>query len=111
MDPTRNTALEAWMTEHGHSSNTLARELNSALEQITGKPGRFDGRTVRDWKSGRVRWPNSATRVALEAVTGRSAVDLGFVPRGTAPTAPSRLGPLEDDVNRRRFFAGTTGAA
>ncbi|MEV6588158.1 hypothetical protein [Streptomyces acidicola] len=61
MDTTRNAALEAWMAEHGHSSNSLAQDLNRALEHITGRPGRFDGRTVRDWKAGRVKWPNAAT--------------------------------------------------
>ncbi|MFJ8677501.1 XRE family transcriptional regulator [Streptomyces sp. NPDC093589] len=109
MDTTRNTALEAWMNEHGHSSNSLARALNSALEHLTGKPGRFDGRTVRDWRSGRVSWPNTATRRALEDVTGLSPIALGFVPRGRTPstTAP----PQEDPMKRRTIVAGGIAAA
>ncbi|MFJ2171855.1 hypothetical protein ACIOHE_02920 [Streptomyces sp. NPDC087851] len=103
MDPTRNTALEAWMAEHGHSSNSLARDLNRALEHITGRSGKFDGRTVRDWKSGRVKWPNTATRVALEQVTGLDATELGFMPRGKTPAALTSLAPSEDPLHRRTF--------
>lgn len=70
MDATRNIVLEAWMDEHGFSSNSLASAVNLALERLTGRLGRCDGRQVRDWRSGRVRWPNTATRKALEDVTG-----------------------------------------
>ncbi|MFB7998816.1 XRE family transcriptional regulator [Streptomyces sp. NPDC056002] len=109
MDTTRNEALEAWIEEHGHSSNSLARAANSALERITGKLGKYDGRTVRDWRSGRVRWPNAATRRALEAVTGLTAVDLGFVPRGQpSSTAPP---PQEDPMHRRTLVTGAITAA
>ncbi|MFE7780605.1 hypothetical protein [Streptomyces nigrescens] len=110
MDATRNSALEEWMAEHEYSSNGLARELNSALEDLTGRPGTFDGRTVRDWKSGRVTWPNSVTRAALRAVTGLEPADLGFVPRGKPPSAPSLAETPEDHVNRRRFGAATAAA-
>ncbi|MEU6331529.1 hypothetical protein ABZ851_30260 [Streptomyces sp. NPDC047049] len=111
MDATRNAPLVAWMAEHEFSSNGLARELNSALEDLTGKPGRYDGRTVRDWKAGRVTWPNSVTRKALTAVTGLDPTALGFVPRGKPPAATSPLVPPEDDVNRRRFCGAATAAA
>ncbi|MER5969689.1 XRE family transcriptional regulator [Streptomyces sp. NPDC002055] len=109
MDATRNSALEEWMAEHEHSSASLARELNSALENLTGRPGKYDGRTVRDWKSGRVTWPNRLTREALKTVTGLDPTDLGFVPRGK-PAAPSPLVIPEDDVNRRRFGVITAAA-
>ncbi|MEU6680874.1 XRE family transcriptional regulator [Streptomyces sp. NPDC046925] len=105
MDTTRNQLLEAWMYEHGHSSSTLAGALNSALERLTGRPGRFDGRTVREWRSGRARWPHAATRRALEDVTGLSPAALGFVPRGRAPSAPAP--PEEDPMKRRSIVAGT----
>lgn len=111
MGATRNAPLEAWMAEHEYSSNSLARELNSALEDLTGKPGRYDGRTVRDWKAGRVTWPNGVTRAALKAVSGLDPTSLGFVPRGKPPAAPSPLVPPEDDVNRRRFCGAATAAA
>ena len=82
MDTTRNKALEAWMDEHGHSSNSLAEAVNTALEQPHREARQKMGASVRDWKSGRVRWPKAATRRALEEVTGLPAIALGFVPRG-----------------------------
>ncbi|WP_432002375.1 XRE family transcriptional regulator [Streptomyces sioyaensis] len=107
----RNATLEAWMKEHGYSSNSLAEAVNSAVGDLTGRVGGLDGSSVRGWKAGRVRWPKSATRVALEKVTGLPATALGFVPRGRAPSsAPAP--PPEDPVERRRFLtAGTALAA
>ncbi|MGO4426664.1 XRE family transcriptional regulator, partial [Streptomyces sp. MCAF7] len=110
MDTTRNTALEAWMDEHGYSSNSLAEAVNRALERLTGRPGGLDGSSVRDWKAGRVRWPKSATRKALEDVTGLPATALGFVPRGRTPSAPAP--PQEDpDMKRRTIVGGVAAAA
>ncbi|MFF3313147.1 XRE family transcriptional regulator [Streptomyces sp. NPDC002952] len=110
MDATRNTALEAWMEEHGYSSNSLADAVNGALEQLTGHCGGLDGSSVRDWKAGRVRWPKSATRKALETVSGLPATALGFVPRGRSSSAPAA--PQEDpDMKRRTLVGGATAAA
>ncbi|GAA1317300.1 hypothetical protein GCM10009647_046990 [Streptomyces sanglieri] len=82
MNAARNAALEAWMTEHGHSSNSLAEVVNTALESLTGRLGGLDGSSVRDWKSGRVRWPKSATRRALEEVSGLPATALEAISFG-----------------------------
>ncbi|QIK08380.1 XRE family transcriptional regulator [Streptomyces sp. ID38640] len=109
MDTTRNQALTAWMAEHGFSSNTLADAVNRAVGDLTGRPGGLDGSSVRDWKAGRVRWPKSATRAALEKVTGLPAIALGFVPRGRAASAPAP--PQEDPVNRRSFLTATAASA
>ncbi|MFF5968303.1 XRE family transcriptional regulator [Streptomyces collinus] len=109
MDPVRNEALVAWMEEHGHSSNSLAEAVNTALERLTGRPGGHDGSSVRSWKSGRVRWPNSATRKALETVSGLPATALGFVPRGRAQSAPAP--EQEDDMKRRTLVGGIAAAA
>ncbi|MFF0386895.1 XRE family transcriptional regulator [Streptomyces sp. NPDC004286] len=110
MDATRNTALEAWMKEHGHSANSLADKVNETVERMRGRPSGFDGSSVRDWKSGRVTWPNSTTRAALEAVTGLSATRLGFVPRGQAQ--PSPASPQEDpDMKRRTLVGGIAATA
>jgi hypothetical protein len=76
METTRNEALEAWMREHKYSANSLARAVNAGLEALTGKPGTYDGRHIREWRSGRVRWPNTATRKVLTDLSGRSPVDL-----------------------------------
>ncbi|MEV6566320.1 XRE family transcriptional regulator [Streptomyces kronopolitis] len=111
MSTSRNATLEAWMAENGYSSNSLADAVNSAVGDLTGKVGGLDGSSVRDWKAGRVRWPKSATRVALEKVTGLSATDLGFLPRGRAPSPAAPAPPPEDPVERRRFLAAGAAVA
>ncbi|WP_229698846.1 hypothetical protein [Wenjunlia tyrosinilytica] len=88
MDTTRNVVLEAWMAEHGYSSNSLADDVNMALDRLTGRPGGLDGSSVRGWKAGRVLWPKSATRKALEDVSGLPAVALGYVPRVSVVERP-----------------------
>jgi hypothetical protein len=109
MGTTRNAALEAWMTEHGHSANSLAEAANRAVEHLTGRTGGYDGSSVRAWKSGRIRWPNHLTRQALEIVTGLSATDLGFLPRGRAHATPAP--EQEDDMKRRTLVGGLAVAA
>ncbi|MFI1438680.1 XRE family transcriptional regulator [Streptomyces fructofermentans] len=104
MNATRNEALGAWMDEHGYSSNSLADAVNGALEQVTGRAGGLDGSSVRDWKAGRVRWPKSATRKALEAVSGLPATALGFVPRGRTSSSPAA--PQEESEMKRRTLVG-----
>ncbi|WP_369276004.1 XRE family transcriptional regulator [Streptomyces sp. R11] len=111
MDTTRNTILEAWMDEHGYSSNSLADAVNRALEQLTGRTGGLDGSSVRDWKAGRVRWPKSATRRALEDVSGLPAIALGFVPRGRTPSNPAPPQQEDPDMKRRTLVGGIAAAA
>ncbi|MEV5688259.1 XRE family transcriptional regulator [Streptomyces sp. NPDC052164] len=111
MDTTRNTALEAWMAEHGYSSNSLADTVNRAVEQLTGRPGGLDGSSVRGWKAGRVRWPKSATRKALEDVSGLPAVTLGFVPRGRTSSTPAPPQQEDPDMKRRTLVGGIAAAA
>jgi len=98
------------MDEHGYSSNSLADAVNKAVEQLTGRPGGLDGSSVRGWKAGRVRWPKSATRKALENVTGLPAVALGFVPRGRNRPATA-LWHQEDPDMKRRTLVGAVAAA
>ncbi|MEU1175244.1 XRE family transcriptional regulator [Streptomyces microflavus] len=111
MDAIRNTVLEAWMTEHGYSSNSLADAVNRAVEQLTGRVGGLDGSSVRAWKAGRVAWPKSATRTALEDVTGLPAVALGFVPRGRPSPTPAPSQQEEHDMKRRTLVGGIAAAA
>ncbi|MGW7092365.1 XRE family transcriptional regulator [Streptomyces sp. NPDC054874] len=111
MDAIRNTVLEAWMTEHGYSSNSLADAVNSAVEQLTGHIGGLDGSSVRAWKAGRVTWPKSAARRALEDVTGLPAVALGFVPRGRPSPTPAPSQQEEPDMKRRTLVGGIAAAA
>jgi len=110
MGSTRNVALEEWMAEHGHSSSSLAEALNQALIQVTGKHGGLDGSSVRDWKAGRVRWPKTASRKALETVTGLPATALGFVPRGRTSPTPSLTPQEVPDMKRRNFVGGIAAA-
>ncbi|MFC3235204.1 XRE family transcriptional regulator [Streptomyces nitrosporeus] len=111
MDAIRNTVLEAWMTEHGYSSNSLADAVNRAVEQLTGRVGGLDGSSVRAWKAGRVTWPKSATRTALEVITGLPAVALGFVPRGRPSPTPAPSQQEEPDMKRRTLVGGIAAAA
>ncbi|WP_180685960.1 XRE family transcriptional regulator [Streptomyces gossypiisoli] len=111
MDTPRNRVLEAWMAEHGYSSNSLADAVNSALERLTGRPGGLDGSSVRAWKAGRVTWPKSATRTALEDVSGLPAVALGFVPRGRTPSTPAPPQQEDPDMKRRTLVGGIAAAA
>lgn len=98
------------MNEHGYSSNSLADAVNVALERLTGRTGGLDGSSVRDWKAGRVKWPKSATRRALEDVTGLPAAALGFVPRGR--TLSTSVPPQEDpDAMKRRTIVSSIVAA
>lgn len=108
MESARNEALEAWMKEHRYSSNSLARAVNSELEALTGRLGTYDGRHVREWRSGRVRWPNTATRKVLADLSGKSPVDLGFVPRRRISPAAA---PQEDPMYRRTLVAGAISTA
>ncbi|MFE5258535.1 XRE family transcriptional regulator [Streptomyces coelicoflavus] len=111
MDTTRNTVLEAWMTEHGYSSNSLAEAVNRAIERLTGRPGGLDGSSVRAWKAGRVTWPKSAARKALEDVTGLPAVALGFVPRGLPSSTPAPPQQEDPDMKRRTLVGSIAAAA
>jgi len=110
MDGTRNKALEEWMAEHGHSSNSLAEAVNHALVQVTGKHGGLDGSSVRDWKAGRVKWPKTATRQALESVTGLPITALGFVPRARTSTALNPTTQGAADMKRRTLVGGIAAA-
>ncbi|MFE6283031.1 XRE family transcriptional regulator [Streptomyces sp. NPDC057877] len=111
MDTTRNTVLEAWMTEHGYSSNSLAEAVNRAIERLTGRPGGLDGSSVRAWKAGRVTWPKSAARRALEDVTGLPAVALGFVLRGRPSSTPAPPQQEDPDMKRRTLVGSIAAAA
>ncbi|MET8011321.1 XRE family transcriptional regulator [Streptomyces sp. NPDC005271] len=111
MDTTRNTVLEAWMTEHGYSSNSFAEAVNRAIERLTGRPGGLDGSSVRAWKAGRVTWPKSVGRKALEDVTGLPAVALGFVPRSRPSSTPAPPQQEDPDMKRRTLVGSIAAAA
>ncbi|MGH3324192.1 MAG: XRE family transcriptional regulator, partial [Streptomyces sp.] len=84
---------------------------NQAIGDLTGRLGGLDGSSVRGWKAGRVRWPKSATRRALEDVTGLPATALGFVPRGRTPSTPAPPQQKDPDMKRRILVGGIAAAA
>lgn len=109
MAESRNDCLAAWMDEHGMSARELSDAVNEAIRELTGHLGSTTERTVFRWLSGENRWPHERQRRALQAVTGRTATALGFVPRGNRKPNPAP--PLEDPVHRRRFCGTATGSA
>lgn len=90
------------MKEQGYSSRELADRINRAVGELTGKLGGLDDSSIRAWRSGRVRCPKSAQRAALELISGRTALALGFVPR---------LRTKEPPVDRRTFIGATAAVA
>lgn len=104
-----NQYLKARMAEAGFTQAELADAVNADLH-AAGYEGTVSDRTVRNWLTGKTRWPHRRQREALEAVFNRPVTELGFVPRGAPPVA-RRAAPLEDPVFRRRFISASTGAA
>ncbi|MFD6828164.1 XRE family transcriptional regulator [Streptomyces diastaticus] len=103
-----NRRLAAWMAQQDMSAGELADAVNRAIGRFTGRPGATSPRTVFRWLSGENKWPQAPQRRALEMVTGRSATDLGFVPRGTAKlSAPA---PPEDPAVDRRTLLGAAAS-
>ncbi|MFJ4861448.1 MULTISPECIES: XRE family transcriptional regulator [unclassified Streptomyces] len=104
MDAVPNHVLTAWMKEQGYSSRELADRINRVVGELTGKTGGLDDSSIRAWRSGRVRCPKSAQRAALELVSGRTALALGFVRR-------TRTKDEEQPVDRRAFITAAATAA
>ncbi|MEU0947547.1 helix-turn-helix transcriptional regulator [Streptomyces canus] len=100
-----NVSLTAAMAELGFTQAELAEKVNGLLRS-RGCDGTVSDRTVRNWVTGRTKWPHLRQREALEAVFGCTAEELGFHP----PAARSITDP-ESPVRRRTFFSATTGTA
>ncbi|MGO4754311.1 XRE family transcriptional regulator, partial [Streptomyces sp. 2MCAF27] len=92
------------MRESGLTQAELADAVNTRLIR-NGYEGTVSDRTVRNWLTGKTRWPHPRQRAALEAVFGCSAEELGFAPpaRSCPTTQP------EEPVRRRNFLTATTG--
>lgn len=86
------------MIEHAFKQGSLAERVNEEL-MAAGYRGTVGDRTVRNWVTGKSRWPHQRRRDALTAVFGCTPACLGFYPPGMA--AP----PYEDPevMLRRRF--------
>lgn len=100
-----NLILQGRMDQLGFTQEELAAQLNTALQEITGRPGDISSRTVRNLLNGSSKRPIGRTCAALERVFGCPVADLGF-------SAPSSMQhPPEDPVRRRNFMLSTTGTA
>ncbi|MFD4526755.1 XRE family transcriptional regulator [Streptomyces sp. NPDC058470] len=95
------------LAELNMSQPELVRRLNEEIGALTGREGRLTARDVRRYLRGETLWPHEKQRIPLERVFGRSATDLGFVPR----SKNAHQAPPEDPVHRRTFIAATTGTA
>lgn len=101
-----NAKLEARMKQLVLGQAELAREVNLAVERLTGKPGSVTDADVRRWLRGQTKWPQDRIRLCIEEVLEASSEALGFVPRRKKTGAPSEDGP----VLRRKFGSAAGGA-
>jgi transcriptional regulator with XRE-family HTH domain len=106
-----NVLLAAHMKAAGLKQAELAQRLNVRIEELTGKQGTLQDRHVRNWLTGRTRWPQERQRRALEAEFHVTALELGFVPRsrteGGEPASAPASAPPEVPVRRRGFTIAT----
>lgn len=103
---TGNPHLAARIERAGLKQDQLASRLNQRIEALTGQVGKLTDRHVRNWVTGKTRWPHERQRVVLEEEFGVTAEELGFIPPRGRTRAPS-----EDPVRRRTFTTATTSLA
>jgi transcriptional regulator with XRE-family HTH domain len=101
-----NASLISLMREAGFKQAELAEAVNAFLRS-RGYDGTVSDRTVRNWLTGKTRWPHPRQREALETVFGCTAEELGFCP----PAASCPTIQAEAPVRRRNFLTATTGTA
>ncbi|MEU6059783.1 helix-turn-helix transcriptional regulator [Streptomyces sp. NPDC047097] len=101
-----NDILRARMADGGLTQTELAEAVNADL-RAAGYEGTVSDRTVRNWLTGKSRWPHQRQRAALEAVFDCPVTELGFAPRGGCSSSEP---PPEDPVHRRRFVSASAGA-
>ncbi|MER5210333.1 helix-turn-helix transcriptional regulator [Streptomyces sp. NPDC002838] len=110
-----NEQLKAQMRELGLTQEALAETMNTAIEQFTGKRGTVSARTVHNLTAGKSRWPQAKQRLALEAVFGCTAIELGFIPHARSvvsrPTPTTKQHHEEEPVLRRTFLTTASAAA
>lgn len=109
MQDTPNEAFTSWMKKHGLNVPELTRLVNAEIKTLTGHYGTVDERHIFRLRRGQVRSPNKLLWTVLERISGLSATELGFVPRGSKNVSPSPA-PEDDPVYRRRLLAAATAA-
>ncbi|MGW1798632.1 XRE family transcriptional regulator [Streptomyces sp. NPDC001984] len=105
-----NALLEACMQAAGLGQQELADRLNKRIEQFTGRGGTLMDRHIRNYLTGKTRWPQARQRRALEEEFGCPMEELGFTrpPRRTATARPETP---EEPVRRRTFAGSALGLA
>lgn len=105
-----NGTLRELMAQRRLTREALAEEICDMALRMSGEPVSCSARQVGRWLSGEVAWPWGRYRVLLEAVFGRPACELGFVPPPGAEAAMVRSSasarPEEPPVLRRQFILG-----
>ncbi|MFI6524838.1 XRE family transcriptional regulator [Streptomyces uncialis] len=86
----------------------LAESLNKRIEGFTGRYGTLQDRHIRNWLTGKTRWPQARQRRALEEEFGCELAELGFQKPPPRSAVLVRQAFVEGSVKRRRF---TTAAA
>lgn len=99
---TGNPHLAARIERAGLTQGELADRLNQRIGSLTGQLGKLTDRHVRNWVTGKTRWPQTRQRIVLEEEFGVTAEELGFSPPAGRERAPS-----EDPVRRRTFTTAT----
>lgn len=94
------------MQESGLTQAELADAVNARLI-CDGHEGTVSDRTIRNWLTGKTRWPHPRQREALQAVFGCEAEELGF---SRPARCPSPVSEPESSVRRRYFLTATTSA-
>ncbi|MFJ5306269.1 helix-turn-helix domain-containing protein [Streptomyces sp. NPDC088350] len=84
-----NASLINAMRESALKQAELAETVNDFL-CARGDEGTVSDRTVRNWLTGKTRWPHPRQREALEAVFGCTAEELGFSRQRQAASPPNR---------------------
>ncbi|MEW2407200.1 hypothetical protein [Streptomyces griseoviridis] len=111
----RNTRLEALLVEFGYTHENLADAVNSAAAEMFGVHANCTDRHVRRWIAGDVQWPWPRYLVPLQNIFGRTAQEMGFIPRKTSrvPAHPTRIKPVPGahGLPRRDFITGGLAAA
>ncbi|MET9734745.1 Tat pathway signal protein [Streptomyces sp. NPDC006458] len=110
MPGTRNDLLAAWLHDHKVQVGELTSQVNTEIGELTGRYGTVHDRHIRKLLSGEHKSPNAVLRTALERVTGRTATELGFVPRGGKKAGDPAPGPEDDPLYRRALLAAATAA-
>jgi hypothetical protein len=61
-----NAKLQARIEQLGFSQADLAREINLAVERLTGSPGSVADADVRRWLRYETKWPQDRIRLCIK---------------------------------------------